>query len=199
MKPRISFPRRPPRDPEREAREREAYDKTHRVLLALPEQQWSVISPYELRHGRPAHVMVGPGGVYLIIARKPPGSVRVKDGTAWLRHTGDTQRERPGTDVTRKAVEPAQALAREIRSRTGRGPVVHPVVVLWSEFPQGVVETSNVTYVHGRELAGWLRSRAPELEGQGLDVVAQATANIAAEHARGDRMRRIRQSRSRAA
>jgi hypothetical protein len=188
MKPWIPFSRRSaPRDPDREARERDAYERTHRVLLALPESQWSVISPYVLRHGQRSHVMVGCGGVYLIIARKPPGSVRVKDGTAWLRHVGDPGRERPGIDVTRKATEPAEALAREIRSRTGRGPRVHPVVVLWSEFPQGVVETSNVTYIHGRELAGWLRARTPELEGQGLDAVAQATANIAAEHARSDR------------
>jgi len=187
MKPWIPFSRRAPRDAEREARDRDAYERTHRVLLALPEQQWTVVSPYELRHGQTAHVMVGPGGVYLLIARKPHGSVRVKDGTAWLRESGDTQRERPGIDVSRKAVEPAQALAREIRSRTGRGPKVHPVVVLWSEFPQCVVETSNVTYVHGRELAGWLRSRTPELVKPGLDEIAQATTNIAAEHARRTR------------
>lgn len=190
MTRRLPLPRRPPRDPEREARERDAYERTHRVLLALPEQQWTVVSPYPLRHGQVAHLVVGTGGVYLVVARKPPGSVRVKDGVPWLRQTGDAQRERPGTDVARKAMDPAQALAREIRSRTGRGPAVHPVVVLWSEFPQRLVQTNQVTFVHGSDFAGWLRSRPPELDRPGLDEVAQAVSNIGAEQARGDAARR---------
>ncbi len=194
---RILWRGRLPRDPEREARERDAYDRTHRVLLALPEQQWTVISPYELRHGQSAHVVVGPAGVFLVVARKPVGSVRVKDGIPWLRQAGDAQRERAGIDVTRKALEPAQALARDIRSRTARGPAVHPVVVLWSEFPQRVVETSQLAFLHGSDLAGWLRARAPELDRPGLDEIAQAVTNIATEHTRGESPRRS--SRSRAA
>ncbi len=181
---RILFRGRPPRDTDREERDRDAFERTHRVLLGLPEQRWTVVSPYSHRSGHSGHVLVGPAGVYLVIARKPPGSVRVKDGVPWFRQGADSQHERPATDVARKALDPAQALAREIRSRTGRGPTVHAVVVLWSEFPQRVAETNQVTFVHGRELAGWLRSRAPELDRPGLDEVAQATANIAAEHAR---------------
>lgn len=181
---RILFRGRTPRDPDRDERDRDAYERTHRVLLSLPEQQWTVVSPYEHRHhGLPGHVLVGPAGVYLVFARKPPGSVRVTDGVPWLRQGTDTQRDRPGPDVVRKALDPAQALAREIRARTGRGPVVHPVVVLWSEFPQRAVDTNQVAFVHGRELAGWLRARAPELDRPGLDEIAQATTNIAAEHA----------------
>lgn len=181
---RLLFRGRPVRDADREERDREAHERTHRVLLGLPEQQWTVVSPYDHRNGHSGHVLVGPAGVYLVISRKPPGSVRVKDGVPWFRQGADSQHERPATDVARKALDPAQALAREIRSRTGRGPVVHPVVVLWSEFPQRVAETNQVTFLHGGELAGWLRARAPELDRPGLDEIAQATANIAAEHKR---------------
>lgn len=184
MKARLPFHRRPTSDPEREAREQDAYERTHRVLLALPEQQWSVVSPYELRHDQCAHVLAGGGGVYLIVARKPPGTVRVKDGVPWLRYSGDTQRERAGTDVLRKILEPAQTLGREVRSRSGRPVSVHSVVVLWSEFPQGVVETNQVTFVHGRQLAGWLRARQTELEPTSLEEVARAVTEVAAEHAR---------------
>lgn len=184
MMPRLPFPRRLPHDTERDQRERDAYERTHRVLAALPEQQWSIVSPYELRHDQRSHVAVGTNGVYLIIARKPPGSVRVKDGVPWLRQTGDAQRERAGTDVVRKALEPASALARQIRSRTGRAVAVHPVVVLWSEFPQGTVKTSQITFVHGRDLAGWLRARPAELDRDGIDQVAQTVRDVAAEHAR---------------
>ncbi len=184
MRRRILLRARPARDPEAEQRERDAFERTQRVLLGLPEQQWTVVSPFEQRHGPPGHVLVGPGGVYLIFSRQPDGSVRVKDGVPWLRRRADRERERSGTDVVRKAIEPAQALAREIRSLTGRGPTVHPVVVLWCEFPQRVAETNQVAYVNGRELAGWLRARPPEIDRPGLDEIAQAAASIAAEHAR---------------
>jgi len=172
-----------PRDPEREARERDAYERTARVLGALPSQRWHVVGPLHYRSAQPAHIVVGPGGVYLVRARKPDGSVRVKDGVPWLRRAG-TQGERAGVDVNRKLVEPAEALAREIRARTGRGPAVHPVIVFWCEFPQRVAETNQLSFVHGSELAGWLRSRPAELEHPGLEEVAQVAANIAGESAR---------------
>src|SRR5271166_2206784 len=93
MRRRILLRARPPRDPEAEQRERDAYERTHRVLLGLPEQQWTVVSPYEQRHGPPGHVLVGPGGIYLILSRQPDGSVRVKDGVPWLRRRSDRDRE----------------------------------------------------------------------------------------------------------
>jgi len=188
MKPPRYILRRSPRlrDPEREARERDAYERTSRVLHALPNQQWHVSGPLQYRGAQPAHIVVGPGGVYLVRARKPDGSVRVKDGVPWLRRRG-TQGERAGVDVNRKLVEPAEALAREIRGRTGRGPAVHPVIVFWCEFPQRVAETNQLSFVHGSELAGWLRARPPELDHPGLEEVAQVTANIAEESSRGNR------------
>jgi hypothetical protein len=37
---------------------------------------------------------------------------------------------------------------------------VIPVVVFWADFPEWRAEHDGVTYIHGDELAGWLRSLA---------------------------------------
>jgi hypothetical protein len=37
---------------------------------------------------------------------------------------------------------------------------VAPVIVLWADFPEGVIEHRGVTYVAGEELVAWLESRA---------------------------------------
>jgi hypothetical protein len=35
---------------------------------------------------------------------------------------------------------------------------VTPVVVLWANFPERLVEHDGITYMQGDELVGWLRS-----------------------------------------
>ena len=50
---------------------------------------------------------------------------------------------------------------------------VTPVMVLWAEFPQRVVE-GRCVFVHGDELVAWLRSRPAKLSPARVRVVAEA-------------------------
>jgi hypothetical protein len=168
------------------------------VLLGLPAGEWSVVGQFEHRPGQTSHVAVGLSGVYLIVARQPEGCVRVKDGVPWSRQGADARAERAHTDINRKVLEPAQTLERQIRTRTRHRPPVHPVVVLWSEFPQRVAETRRITFVHGRDLGGWLRRRSGELDTQGQADVAEIVAHMAENGTRGPR-RRPRSPRARRA
>jgi hypothetical protein len=157
----------------------EAARRTEALLARLPAREWRVLSDVDRRHGV-EHVLVGPGGVFAIVSRKPAGSgARVRDGMLWLRDGGDARADRSGAAINRRALDAARALQREIRVRTGRGPAVHAVVVLWCEFPQGVAESSRVVFVHGRDLAGWLTHRARELDGPGCAEIAVALEAIA--------------------
>ena len=135
--------------------------------------------------------LVGPGGVFLIASRKPEGpGVRVRDGVLWLRRGGDARSDRPGVAINRQVLDSARVLAREIRSRTGRGPKIHPVVVLWCEFPQAVVETRQITFVHARDLLWWLSARPRQLDEGGRAEVVRAIKAI--PHERGWRAARVR-------
>jgi hypothetical protein len=157
----------------------EARERTDALLRRLPEREWTVLADVDPRHGV-EHVLVGPSGVFVIASHKPAGAgARVRDGILWLRHGQDTRADRPGVAINRQALEAARALHREIRTRTGRGPVVHPVVVLWCEFPQRVAESSRISFVHGRDLPTWVMHRARELDEPGCGEIVQALRAIA--------------------
>lgn len=152
----------------------EARQRTDALLRRLPVREWSVLEDFDPRHGV-EHVLVGPSGVYAIASHKPPGAgARVRDGVLWMRRDRDTRADRPGVAINRHVLEAARSLHREIRTRTGRGPVVHPVVVLWCEFPQRVAESSRIAFVHGRDLQAWVTHRPAELDEPGRGEIVQA-------------------------
>lgn len=156
-----------------------AAERTDRLLGRLASRDWDVISDVDPRHGVD-HVVVGPGGVFAITSRMPEGVgvARVKDGMLWLRKGGDSRADKPGGAIKRQVLESAKALHKEIRTRTGRGPQVQPVVVLWCEFPQAVAESSRVAFVRGRDLLDWLTRRPQQLDAQGRAEIVQALTAI---------------------
>jgi hypothetical protein len=170
---------RGPRPAQPAAGAEEAVSRSDALLRRLPEREWTVLSDVNLRHGV-EHVLVGPGGVFVIASHKPAGAAaRVRDGVLWLRRDRDARADRPGVAINRDVLDAARALQREIRSRTGRGPVVHPVVVLWCEFPQRIAESTRIAFVHGRDLSTWLTHRAAELDDPGRAEIVGALRAIA--------------------
>lgn len=159
-----------PERQERNDHDVEAERRTGRVLEGLPGRDWLALTGFQTRPGATAHAVVGPAGVYLL--------------TSWSRPAEDLLSRRSGSELDLDVRDAVDALAREIRSRTGRGAAVHAVVVLWSQCPQRVCELDGIAFVQGRELAHWMRSRRPELDHPGLDEIAQAVANLASEDAR---------------
>ncbi len=160
------------------APEEDAGERTEALLRRLPEREWSVLPDVASRHGVD-HVLVGPGGVFAIASHRPPGATgRVRDGVLWLRRDRDTRADRPEVAINRHVLDGARAVQREIRSRTGRGPEVHPVVVLWCEFPQRIAESRRMTFVHGRDLPAWVTHRAAELDEPGRAEIVRALQAI---------------------
>lgn len=175
---RMPFTRTPQAQAPRSAESREAEARTEAVLRGLPVAQWTIISGYHPGHGDSEHVVVGDAGVFLVLSRKPLGCVRVQDGGVWLRQGGTAQADRPGVALNRRVVDPARALQRAIRARTGGDRWVTPVVVLWSEFPQRVAETRQLAFVHGRELSAWMRRRPTALSATEQAEVVDAVEDL---------------------
>jgi hypothetical protein len=157
----------------------DAAQRTDRLLHRLADREWDVISGLSPRLGID-HVLVGPRGVFAIASQMPAGvgAARVKDGMLWLRKGGDCRTDRPGEAINRHVLESAKALQKQIRGRTGRGPIVVPVVVLWCEFPQAVAESSRVAFVRGRDLPDWLSHRPQQLDAEGRAEIVQAIRAI---------------------
>jgi len=175
----MRLPRRQPRETVQATSDGEAAQRTDRLLSKLPARDWEVVEDVDPRHGVD-HVLVGPGGVFALSSRDPEGAAaaRVKDGMLWLRRGGDSLADRPGGSINRQVLDSARALHKQIRSRTGRGPEVHPVVVLWCEFPQQVAESDRIAFVRGRDLIDWISHRPQRLDASGREEVAGAVRAI---------------------
>lgn len=175
------YRRRARRGPARETINQEAAQRTDQLLQRLPGREWTVLPDVDPRHGID-HVVVGPAGLFVIASHKPAtGAARVKDGVVWLRRGVDARADRPGVAMNRLILDAARALHRQIRARTGRGPWVHPVVVLWCEFPQRVAESKQIAFLQGRDLVQWLTGRPQELDEPARQEIVQALRAMAGE------------------
>ena len=107
-----------------------------------------VVEGWEHRHLGADDLIAGPGGVFVLATKIVPGRAVVENGALSARLLDDDE------TVVRYGGLRGRLLAAALR--LGRG--VRPVVVVWGEFPRGVVEDDGVAYVHGDLLGDWLRS-----------------------------------------
>lgn len=139
--------------------------RTAKALRSLTKEGWHVWHDV----GRPGggnfdHVAVGPPGIFLLDTKNYLGEARIEGGElkiTWLEdpEDGSTYLGLP------KRMRGASAELKERIEHLGGGRWwVQPVVVLWQRFPESVVEVPDpfVYFVHGDELADWLRSRPPK-------------------------------------
>jgi hypothetical protein len=136
---------------------------TRAALQPLLAEGWDVEDDVELgdEGGNLDHIVVGPRGTYLLETKFWTGRISLEGGTFYVRHPGEERSRklaRLGPVMRRRA----KRVSAEIAGSSGVRQWVQPVVVVWGEFPQRLVEDRGVVYVHGGALLGWLRSQ-PEI------------------------------------
>lgn len=148
-------------------------ESTAKALRVLEDDGWVVMHDLDAAgRGNVDHIVVGPGGVYLLDSKNLFGSVtvdrrgvtvsRLDDPSLSYRHRG-----------SRHLLDLARETHHRVLSSSQIKTWVTPVMVLWSEFPQRVVE-GRCVYVHGDEMVAWLRSRPAKLSPARVRVVAEA-------------------------
>ena len=119
---------------------------TGRALRELESQSWCIFHDLKASYGNIDHVVVGPGGVFLLDSKRWRGSVTVDADSAVVRRTEDP-------DLNWRLTSPAhvKSLAREVhvavRASTRASVWVTPVIVVWGEFAQ-VVGGDTCKFVH---------------------------------------------------
>jgi len=151
---------------------------TGRALRELESQGWRIFHDLKASYGNIDHVVVGPGGVFLLDSKRWRGSVTVDADSALVRRMEDH-------DLNWRLTSPThvKSLAREVheavRASTHASVWVTPVIVVWGEFAQ-VAAGDTCKFVHGDALAQWLQDQpariAPGREEQIADAVADALA-----------------------
>jgi hypothetical protein len=104
------------------------------------------------------HLVHGPGGTFLLETKCPRGRAFVVNGALVTSPFDDPQKK------SRWKVAPQ--MTRQLEAiRRGRVPGVkavanvQPVVVIWGTFDERIHEGGGIVFLHGDELADWLRSR----------------------------------------
>lgn len=153
----------PPDWIDRKRRGRDGERRTEQRLKPLERSGWRVAHDIVRGRGNVDHIAVGPPGVYLLETKQLDGEASIVDGMLTIMRGNDdrdawTPRPAIGDSVRGAAVR----LRNDLLQATGIR-FVQGVVVLWCDFPAGVVESERVVYVHGDQLHGWLGSRPPRL------------------------------------
>jgi hypothetical protein len=145
---------------------------TAKALRVLERAGWVVLHDLPAGRGNVDHIAVGPGGVFLLDSKRLGGSASVTDEVLKVERFGDS-------DLTYTHPGPGHllGLARETHDRvlaaTRINQWVTPVMVMWGDFPQRLVEDRCV-YLHGEELAAWLVAQPQRIAPNRLGQVAEA-------------------------
>ena len=148
-------------------------ESTAKALRVLEDDGWVVMHDLDAaERGNVDHIAVGPSGVYLLDSKNLFGSVSVDRRGVTVRRLDDPNLSyrHPGS---RHLVDLARETHYRVLSSSQIKTWVTPVMVLWAEFPQRVVE-GRCVYVQGDELVVWLRSRPAKLSPARVRVVAEA-------------------------
>jgi hypothetical protein len=175
----------PPEHIERVRRGADGERKTARELKRL-RGGWSVVHDIEARFGNWDHVVVGPGGVFLLDSKNLFGETSVEGGCLVVRRVEAPEEvsrfDRLGARMRGAAASVSEAL-RDERAR----PWVTPVVVVWPKLAPLAAEVGGVVYVSGCHLTEWLNARHPLLSDQRCEMLTlrlKALADEAAAHMR---------------
>lgn len=145
---------------------------TGKQLEKLEHEEWIVLHDLSRGNSNVDHVLVGPGGVFVLDSKRTDGRVVVDDHAVTVSRLDD-----PELHFVHTGTPHLLRLARETHDRvlvdSRINQWVTPVMVWWADFPQRVVEQRCV-YVHGEELVAWLRARPTRIARSRLTQVADA-------------------------
>ena len=135
--------------------------RTRRVLAKLERDGWRVRNNVDVGRGDIDHLLIGGGRVYILETKSLLGTVAVERGLLVNRQSDDPDEIWRWHGLAPRLNELGREMSGWIRSDAGVRSWVQPVVVIWGDFPQGLVDRNGIVYVAGSRLAEWLRQQPP--------------------------------------
>jgi hypothetical protein len=141
---------------------------------------WYVRHDVQGRFGNLDHVVVGPGGVFLLDSKNLRGRAEVEDGVLHARFPSSPA-DRAYTGLQRALFGAAAGLRERVKHELGWIVDVHPVVVLPGSYPQRRAEAGRLVYLAVDELIPWLAEQPRRVAPQDVEAIrAMVTAMPAA-------------------
>ena len=157
----------------------EAERETERLIGPLAAEGWHAVHDVDIGHGNLDHVLVGPGGVYLLETKSRPGKVRFERGRLVTRRADEPVEESRDEWTADRARARAAALRHALDYVGVRW--VNAVIVVHGELEPGAVEGESVTVVRSDRLADWLRAQPVRLPPYRVKEIAAAVADLGPE------------------
>jgi hypothetical protein len=145
--------------------------KTAKALQSLLGAGWVILHDLNRINHNLDHVLVGPGGVFVLDTKNWPGTAQVERGGIVITRL-DGKRSR--LDLASKARAQGVELNQLVRQRCGLRVWVTAVIVLWADFPDRVLPGDRMSYVHGDYLVEWLRAQPARLNAAQIEQIAAA-------------------------
>lgn len=147
---------------------------TAKALAPLLREGGRIVHDLPANYGSLDHVVVGPGGVFLLDSKRWHGRVSVDRDVAVIQRIED-----PDMSYRYDGARHVRGQAREVHERVLAGTRarvwVTPVVVIWAEFPDRVAGVDCI-FVHGDALADWLRSQPKRVAPNRVEQLASVLA-----------------------
>jgi hypothetical protein len=146
---------------------------TAKALRPLLKDGWHVRHDVDTGRGNRDHVLVGPGGVYLLDSKRLGGRISVSGDLVSVERGKDSRDwyklDRLAGSLRGEAARLHDEILRDTRMWTW----VTPVVVFWSPFEAAVAQGDKIAFIHGDHLAGWLQTRGTQLSASQVERVVQ--------------------------
>src|SRR4051794_31122357 len=130
----------PPAHIERWHQGAEGEKATAKAMRRLARDGWTLIHDVDTGRGNLDHIVVGPGGVFLLESKNLSGTLRVEYGVLSVRWREDPNDGYDNRQLTPRMRARAAELSAVLRARGLARIWVQPIVVLWGKFEQRSIE-----------------------------------------------------------
>jgi hypothetical protein len=141
---------------------------------------WYVRHDLQGRYGNLDHVLVGPGGVFLLDSKNLGGRSVVEDGVLHVRFPDSPIDDYACTGLPRALFGRAAGLRERLKAELGWIVDVHPVVVLLGLFPERRAEAGRLTYLAVDELVPWLLEQPVRVAPQDVQAIRRIVNRLPA-------------------
>lgn len=155
---------------------RDGERSTARALRPLTRGDWYATHDLQGNRRNLDHVVVGPGGVFLLESKNLAGEI-VVDERGLTAVYGDASIDAFTNSRLSGAVTSASIdLRLRLAEVTDLHVFVVAAVVVWGEFAQGLSEHRNVHYIAGSRLRSWLEQQPVRLSPREVSLIRLALA-----------------------
>jgi hypothetical protein len=144
---------------------------TAKELRKLKPEGWTAQHDLADKYGNLDHVVIGPGGVFLLDSKHRWGTFAIENGVLTYRYPTTPGSRQSMATVPGRLKATARDLERRLQKDLGWIVDVRPVVVLWADFRAGEAVLDGVPVVRGDRLSEWLRGQPSRVSAEDQKVV----------------------------